>query len=1083
MFPRSSSIAARYAFTILAVTLATLLRFALIPILGEGVPFILYYPTVVLCAWFGGLWPGLVSAALGGFISWYVFIPPQYSFTVSDPTAPAQLIVFLLAGTLISLLAESLHQAKRRTEESKTREQEQRERLRVTLASIGDAMIATDAQGRVTFMNQVAESLTGWKHEEASGRPLEDVFNIVDEQTHKQVENPALRAMKEGIIVGLANHTLLIAKGGAEIPIDDSGAPIKDSEGKTVGAVLIFRDITQRRRAEKERALLAGIVESSEDAVISKSLNGVIESWNAAAERLFGYSANEAIGQPISIIIPPERIEEEQLILERLRRGEGIEHFETVRLAKSGRAVDISLTVSPIRDNTGCIIGFSKIARDITERRRAEEALQQQREWLRVTLASIGDAVIATDTNDAITFLNPIAESLTGWKQEEAQGQSIEKVFNIVNEQTRKTVENPALRAMKEGIIVGLANHTVLIAKDGTEISIDDSGAPIKNSEGKTLGAVLIFRDITGRRRAEKERAELLVSEQVARAQAEKAAEIIRRLQYVTDVALQRLTLDDLLHEILSRVRDLLMVDSVTILLLTDDERHLTARATIGLDGELAREVPVLFGQGVVGRIAASRSPLVIEDISKVEVVRSTLRENICSMIGTPLLIEGRVIGVIHADTIKPRQFTEDDVRLLQLVADRIASAIDRARLYEAERNARKQAEYANRAKDEFLATVSHELRTPLNAMLGWARLLRSGKLNDASSIRAIETIERNAKAQAQLIDDLLDISRIISGKLLIETRLVEPIPVIEAAISAVRPAADAKGIRFHVVLEAEAGPIYGDPTRLQQIVWNLLLNAVKFTQSEGVVEVRLERVDPNVEITVSDSGQGISPDFLPYVFDRFRQADDPNTRKHGGLGLGLAIVRHLVELHGGTIQAESPGIGRGATFKVRLPLITIKIEPVDSEAKQWESGVERSRLFDRQISLNGLQILVVEDEKDSREMVAFVLEQCRAEVRMAASAAEALDILDKWQPDVLISDISMPEMDGYELIRRVRNRAPEQGGRIPAVALTAYARSEDRTRAISTGFQMHIPKPVDPAELITIIASLTGYLENQVPV
>jgi PAS domain S-box-containing protein len=402
---------------------------------------------------------------------------------------------------------------------------------------------------------------------------------------------------------------------------------------------------------------------------------------------------------------------------------------------------------------------------------------------------------------------------------------------------------------------------------------------------------------------------------------------------------------------------------------------------------------------------------------------------------------------------------------------------IERAReeLLEREQRARLELEEASRIKDEFLATVSHELRTPLTAMLGWSHLLRTGKLDDKSTAHAIETIERNARSQAQLIEDLLDVSRIITGKLHLDARPVEPAGIIEGALEAVRPAAEAKGVRLSKEIDLTVRSVFGDPTRLQQIVWNLLSNAIKFTSEGGSVEVRLERVASHFQIVVHDTGEGISPDFLPYVFDRFRQADAKTTRRHGGLGLGLAIVRHLVEMHGGTVQAESNGEGLGSTFSVRLPLIAVYQQtPVQEGDAPHETDAHKPVSLECPERLDGLKILAVDDERDAREMLRAAFEQCGAKVVTAASAAEALTLLEEMRPDVLISDIGMPEEDGYELITKVRLLPVERGGKTPAVALTAYARGEDRLRALRAGYQMHIPKPVELAELVAIVSRLT---------
>ncbi|MEP0870782.1 ATP-binding protein [Trichocoleus desertorum AS-A10] len=383
------------------------------------------------------------------------------------------------------------------------------------------------------------------------------------------------------------------------------------------------------------------------------------------------------------------------------------------------------------------------------------------------------------------------------------------------------------------------------------------------------------------------------------------------------------------------------------------------------------------------------------------------------------------------------------------------------------------QLEAANRAKDEFLSILSHELRTPLNAMLGWARLLRSRQLNEAKAEHAIETIERNAKLQAQLIDDILDISRIIQGKLRLNVRPVELAAVVEAAIDVVRPAADAKAIRIQTILDPSAGSVSGDSDRLQQVMWNLLSNAVKFTPGGGQVQVCLERINSHVEITVSDTGQGITADFLPYIFDRFSQSDSSTTRLQNGLGLGLAIVRTLVELHGGSVYAESTGDGQGSTFKVNLPLMMIPGELKHLDRLRSTAGDEVG--FPGTSVLSGLQVLVVDDEVDARRLVTAVLEQCGASVTSVASASEALEAIERLQPHVLLSDIGMPHEDGYALIRKVRELALEQGGTIPAIALTAYARLEDRIQALSAGFQMHIPKPIEPAELVAAVVNVAG--------
>ncbi|MBD1893619.1 response regulator [Coleofasciculus sp. FACHB-129] len=424
--------------------------------------------------------------------------------------------------------------------------------------------------------------------------------------------------------------------------------------------------------------------------------------------------------------------------------------------------------------------------------------------------------------------------------------------------------------------------------------------------------------------------------------------------------------------------------------------------------------------------------------------------------------------------------------KIMRDFTDRKQAEEERTRLLARAQEARTQAESANRMKDEFLATLSHELRSPLNAMLGWTSLLRTRKFDAATTARAIETIERNAKAQARLIEDLLDVSRIIRGQLRLTVRSMELIPVIESAINTVRPAADAKNIQVHLLVDTFVGLISGDPDRLQQIIWNLLTNAIKFTPEGGRVEVYLQGDRSHAEISVRDTGEGISAEFLPYVFDRFRQADNSITRSYTGLGLGLAIVRHLVELHGGTVRAESLGAGQGSTFIVKLPLITSadakkraeEAESLCSSQSSAPNPQESPRPTVWESPLDGLQILVVDDEADARELLKSILEQYGAEAIPAASAEEAIATIQQSKPDLLISDIGMPNEDGYSLIRRVRALEAEKG-QIPSVALTAYVRADDQKAALSAGFQSHVAKPIDPTELIAVVASLVGRTGN----
>jgi signal transduction histidine kinase/CheY-like chemotaxis protein len=433
------------------------------------------------------------------------------------------------------------------------------------------------------------------------------------------------------------------------------------------------------------------------------------------------------------------------------------------------------------------------------------------------------------------------------------------------------------------------------------------------------------------------------------------------------------------------------------------------------------------------------------------------------------------IIFFTYWSYLKNIEASEAQAELAQRHVDELSGYVAELRRMEnvsndlllAERHARSEAEAANRVKDEFLATLSHELRTPLTSVLGWANILRETSIDEAMLRKGLEAIERNARVQRQLIDDLLDVSRIVSGNLHLDVRPVDLSSVIEAAITVIRPAVEAKSIRLTFRYEPSIGPISADSARLQQIVWNLLSNAVKFTPEHGSIEVRLERVSDHARLTVRDTGKGISPEFLPRVFDRFRQADSSSTRHFGGLGLGLAIVRHLVELHGGTVQAESKGAEQGASFSVTFPILAGYIESVPTQSGEYErAGV---------VELHGLRVLVVDDEADARQIISTMIARTGAEVKTCESAREALQTLEEWRPDVLMSDIGMPGEDGYSLINKVRSLPPERGGHTPAAAFTAYAREEDRNRALAAGYQVHVAKPVSSSQLIAMLANLVG--------
>jgi PAS domain S-box-containing protein len=596
-------------------------------------------------------------------------------------------------------------------------------------------------------------------------------------------------------------------------------------------------------------------------------------------------------------------------------------------------------------------------------------------------------------------------------------------------------------------------------------------------------GLLYIYaRDLSETRRAEEERVKL-IREQTARAAAE-ASE--RRAAFLAEAATALTasldyaeTLARLVHLAVPTLGDWAFIDVA-------EEGGAVNRLEVAhaqpedsrLAENLRQAVPSMEGAGPQSEVLRCGQPVLVAEALQAS-LEGPQREAVeaigaRSMMVVPLVARERCLAALTVVSAKSgRKYDRNDLELAAELARRAALAVDNARLYRASQEARKTAEKANRAKDEFLATLSHELRTPLTPILGWTVMLRSGNLDPPAVLRGLEVIERNVRAQTQLIGDLLDVSRIITGKLRLEVRPIDLPPVIEAGVDAVRPSAEAKEIRLNLDLAPGLPQVLGDPDRLQQVVWNLVSNAVKFTPQHGQIDVVLRKEDSHITLQVRDTGKGISADFLPYVFDRFRQADSTSTRSHGGLGLGLAIVRHLVELHGGTVDAASRGDGEGAVFTVNLPLM-VPAEHGDGPRPPG-AGADAAE----EVRLDGVKVLVLEDENDVRDFLSVSLVQYGAEVAAFATTQEALSALEREKPHVLVSDIGMPGEDGYEFIRRVRLLGPDQGGQIPAAALTAHAKGEDGARVLTAGFQVHLAKPVQPAELASVVATLAG---KQIP-
>jgi PAS domain S-box-containing protein len=684
---------------------------------------------------------------------------------------------------------------------------------------------------------------------------------------------------------------------------------------------------------------LAAIVESSDDAIISKDLNGTVTTWNRGAERIFGYRADEVIGKSITILIPPEQLDEEVYVLSRIRSGQSVDHFETVRRHKDGTLIPISLTVSPIRAPDSTIVGASKIARDISERRQAQQT---------------------------------IAES-----------------------ERRRTYLEKRLMALVEG----------------------------------------------------------------------------------SSVLFESLRPNDVPQAIVRVAQLLINADGYAVWRFDSEERSWEIAASAGLSDEFVQGIVAVYRGRPEGQGPPPTQSLVTEDVTSLpelgnrqDLYRS---EGITSVLGVPLGLVGVGAGALALYYRTLHTFDQTEIQIAKAIGNLGAAAATTAELHEEQRRSRedltkayRQARAANRAKDEFLATLSHELRTPLNAVLGWTRMLRTGTVAPERIGRAIEVIERNANAQLRLVEDMLDLSRIITGKLRLEVKPTHLSDAISAAVETVMPAANAKEIAIKV--EADGGGLVsGDGARLQQVVWNLLSNAVKFTPKGGRVSVSLRSFTSSVELEVTDTGEGIEPDVLPYVFDRFRQADAGTTRTHMGLGLGLAIVRHIVEMHGGRVSASSEGAGRGATFRLSVPALV-------SEG-QHMPGVSRHAINPEALSLPatlfGMHALVVDGDPESRNALMYLLEGRGLLVDAVGSVDEVLAAIERGVPDVILIDLGQAPQDARRLLAVTRGRAGSSGVRVPVIALAV----SDGNVLPQSGVQDCLPKPIDPETLFAALERLAA--------
>jgi PAS domain S-box-containing protein len=788
----------------------------------------------------------------------------------------------------------------------------QRELLLTTLASIGDGVIATDHGCRVSFLNSVAERLTGWSSIDSHGKHLNEVFRIINERTREPAENPCERVLREGIIVGLANHTVLIAKDGREVPIDDSAAPIKDERGGVFGVVLVFRDVTEARSAAEARERLAAIVESSTDAIVAEDPNGGIISWNDAAERLFGYTAEEAIGKSIQMIVPPERHEEFTKKIEAIRRGEKIEYNDTVRVRKDGRRIDVASHIVPIRNNEGEVIGAAKIAHDISEIKRTERVLR----FLADSSTELASLVDYRSTMQRIARLAvPFFADWCIVDAVDAHGQIQRMAYAHANPD-------------KEGLL-----------RDHVESYPLDWNSSALSAQVLRSGQPQLVSDMTA--------------------------------GFVEQLAV--------------------------------DQRH----------------------RDVLGQLEPK------------------------SAVSVPIMIRSRAIGTLNfVASESGRRFTVADVELASELARRAAVAIENARLYQ-------DLKETERQKDDFLAMLAHELRNPISAIQYANALAKiTGPGDDHQSG---EVIERQVQNLVHLIDDLLDVSRITRNKIELRREPIDGQVLLQRAAGTVEPLI--KGRKHALIVEPprEPLPLFVDPTRVEQILVNLLTNAAKYTPEGGRITARAFTADGFAVFKIKDTGLGIPEPMLHRVFELFTQVNPSLDRSQGGLGIGLTVVRKLAELHGGSVSAASEGPGRGSEFTVRLPLSGTPLPSTEANSTAPHP-------------IKPQKVLVVDDNVDTARSLALLLRGSGHAVEVAHDGYAALDAARAFQPDTIVLDLGLPGIDGYKVAEQLRSDSNFQQTRL--IALSGYGQADDRRRSSQVGFDQHLVKPVDYRDLS---AAITG--------
>ncbi len=998
---RDWPLAKQYLFALAAVGLGLLAHGLLDLWLEDRLPFLLVFAALLILVVTVQPGPFFVAAAVGALGTWYLFIPPRHSFALETTVGAVGLGVFFASAVCATVAAQLAFRTQERERRALRSAAQQREALRVTLASIGDGVITTDERGRVTFLNGIASKLTGWSREAAAGRPLTEVFDIVSEETRARVDNPVDKVLRSGAIVGLANHTILVNRDGSERGIDDSAAPIRDVDGAIVGVVLVFRDITERREVEgrvlRSERDLSDFFDNANVGMHWVGPDGTVLRVNRAELQLLGYSEEEYVGHNIAEFHVDQDVIDS--IMARLARGDAPRDYSARLRCKNGSVKDVLISSSAYREN-GRFVHTRCFTLDVTARKRAEDALRESEQRFRVMADAAPVLIWVSGADRNRTWCNRTWLDFVGRRLEQELGDGWTENIHPDDVAGCLQAYREAFGAKGSFSIEYRVRH-----RSGEYRWLLDNGVPRYESGAEFAGCIGSCIDITERKQFE--------------------------------VALSR-----------SEARFRRLADANLIGVgFGDGKGNVTY-----VNDEMLRMMGQRRDDFEAGRVNWQQA--IAPEFQ--ETYRQTTER---------LVKEGSVTGYEKA-FLRPdgeRTHFLGAAALLEPGSDaHVRIALDLTQLKRAQQERERlleQLRETDRRKDEFLAVLAHELRNPLAPVKNSLEIIKRAHSDLGLLNHACETMERQLSYMVRLIDDLLDVSRITHNRLELRKSICKLRPIIEQAVQTVQPLADSRGHRLAVELPDASIQLNADPVRLTQVFINLLENACKYTDPGGSVRLVVEDAGEQVVVSIKDTGMGIEADVLPTIFDMFTRADQSLERQQGGLGLGLTLVRRLVELHGGTVDAGSAGRGLGSRFTVHLPRAegVVRLQAVPAAGTAVEGATHR--------------ILVVDDNRDATESLTMLLELTGHETRSAFDGRSALEVAESFQPDVVLLDIGLPGLNGYDVARRIR--AQPSGRRAVLVALTGWGQEEDRRLSREAGFDAHLVKPVDHGQLVAMLAGL----------